>query len=146
MAKIYRDMVVEADPEKCFAFIADPEKAPIFVSSLHSVTPTSTEPKGVGNTWDWEYDMFGVPIKGSSECIEYAKPHKYVWKSTQGAQTTWTYTFTSVNGGTKISLTVEYDVPESVLGGIIKDKLMVEKLNEHEADNAFANLKAILET
>lgn len=146
MAKIFREMVVAADAEKCFNFIADPDKAAIFVSSLHSVTPVSTEPKGVGNTWNWEYDMFGVPIKGSSECIEYDKPSKYVWKSTQGAQTTWTYTFTPANGGTKISLTVEYEVPESVLGGVIHDKIMVEKLNEHEADNAFANLKAILET
>lgn len=144
MSKIQRTEVVKADLETCFDFIADPEKAPIFVSSLHSITPVSVEPRGVGNKWDWEYDMFGVPLKGSAECIEYDKPNKYVWKSTGSVDSTWTYTFKKVDGGTELSLEIEYEVPGAVLVGKITDKLMVEKLNEHEADNAFKNLKTVL--
>lgn len=146
MAKVHRETIVNADIENCFDFIADPEKAPIFVSSLHSVTPVSVEPKGVGNKWSWEYDMFGVPIKGSAECIGYDRPNKYVWRSTQGVQSTWVYTFEKVDGGTKISVSIDYEVPAVALGGKIADKLIIEKLNENEADNGFKNLKTILES
>lgn len=146
MAKIYREAVVNTEIEKCFDFIADPAKAAIFVGSLHSVTPVSVEPKGVGNTWNWEYDMFGIPITGNAECIEYTRPNKYVWKSTEGVKSTWVYTFAKANGGTKISLSLEYAVPDTALVGQVADKLVLEKLNENEAENAFKNLKTILES
>lgn len=144
MSNIKRTETVSADTDKCFDFIADPDKAPVFVSSLHSISNVSAEPKGVGNKWDWEYDLFGVPLKGSAECVEYDKPNKYAWKSSGGAESTWTYTFKEVDGGTEITLEIEYEVPAAALGGKITDKVMVEKLNEHEADNAFKNLKTVL--
>lgn len=146
MSQIRRTGIVKADIDTCFDFIADPEKAPVFVSSLHSITTVAVDPKGVGNKWNWEYDMFGVPLTGLAECIEYDKPNRYVWRSSGGADSTWTYSFKEADGGTEIALTIEYQVPQAVLGGKIADKLIVEKLNEHEAENAFKNLKTVLES
>lgn len=146
MAKIQRSTVVNAPVEKCFDFIADPEKAPIFVSSLHSVTPVVVEPKGKGNAWKWEYDLFGMPFQGESECIGYDRPSRYVWKSVTGIRSTWTYTFAPKDGGTMLSLEVDYEIPQNLAGAAIKDAGIIEKLNENEADNAFKNLKTVLET
>src|SRR3989338_11016343 len=98
MAKIQRSVVIHAPIEKCFDFIADPEKAPIFVSSLHSVSPVAGEPKGKGNTWKWEYDLFGLPFQGESVCTDYERPSRYVWKSSTGIHSTWTYTFAPKDG------------------------------------------------
>ena len=148
MAKIHRDVVVNADPERCFDFIADPSLAPLFISSLYSITPIEVEPKGPGNTWGFEYDMFGVPLRGESECTEFERPSRYVWRSIPGSSTihtTFSYTFEPQDGGTKVSLDVEYELPQEVLGGKLTDKLVVERMNEHEADAAIKNLKVVLE-
>jgi uncharacterized membrane protein len=148
LTKIHRDVVVNTDPERCFDFIADPSLAPLFISSLYSIDPIEVEPRGAGNRWGFEYDMFGVPIRGQSECIEFERPNKYVWRSIPGASTidtTFSYTFEPEHAGTRVSLDVEYQVPEQVLGGKIADKLVVERMNEHEADAAISNLKVVLE-
>jgi len=148
VAKIHRDVVVNADPERCFDFIADPSLAPLFISSLYSITPIEVEPRGAGNRWGFEYDMFGVPVRGESECTEFARPSKYVWRSIPGSSTidtTFSYSFEPEGGGTRVSLDVDYQVPEKVLGGKIADKLVVERMNEHEADAAISNLKVVLE-
>jgi uncharacterized membrane protein len=148
MAKIHRDVLVNADPERCFDFIADPSLAPLFISSLYAITPIEVEPRGVGNRWGFEYDMFGAPLRGESECIEFERPTKYTWRSLPGASmidTTFAYSFDAADGGTKISMDVEYEIPQNVLGGKIADKLVIERMNEHEADAAISNLKVVLE-
>jgi uncharacterized membrane protein len=148
VTKIHRDVVVNADPERCFDFIADPSLAPLFISSLYSITPIEVEPTGAGNKWGFEYDMFGIPVRGESECIEFERPSRYVWRSIPGSSTidtTFSYSFEPAGGGTKVSLDVEYQVPDKVLGGKIADRLVVERMNEHEADAAISNLKVVLE-
>jgi uncharacterized membrane protein len=148
VAKIHRDVLVTADAERCFDFIADPSLAPLFISSLYSITPIEVEPRGVGNRWGFEYDMFGVPLRGESECIEFDRPTKYVWRSIPDrslVNTTFNYTFEPEDAGTRISLDVEYEIPGHVLGGKIGDKLVVERLNQNEADAAINNLKIVLE-
>jgi uncharacterized membrane protein len=148
VAKIHRDVVVNADQEQCFDFIADPSLAPLFISSLYSITPIDVDPRGVGNKWGFEYDLFGVPVRGESECTEFERPSKYVWRSIPGSSTidtTFSYTFEPQDGGTKVSLDVEYELPQEVLGGKLTDKLVVERMNEHEADAAIKNLKVVLE-
>lgn len=148
MTTIHRDAVVQADPERCFDFIADPSLAPLFISSLYAITPMQVEPRGKGNRWRFEYDMFGVPVRGESECIEFDRPARYVWRSdpsTSTIETTFAYTFEAQDGGTRVSLDVDYEIPPAVLGGKIADKLVVERMNEHEADAAISNLKIVLE-
>jgi uncharacterized membrane protein len=148
VAKIHRDVVVNADPARCFDFIADPSLAPLFISSLYSITPIDVDPRGVGNKWGFEYDLFGVPIRGESECTEFERPSRYVWRSIPGSSTidtTFSYTFEPQDRGTKVSLDVDYELPQEVLGGKLTDKLVVERMNEHEADAAIKNLKVVLE-
>ena len=148
MAQIHRDVLVTAEPERCFDFIADPSLAPLFISSLYSITSIEVEPRGAGNRWGFEYDMFGVPLRGESECIEYERPTRYVWRSIPDSsmiETTFSYSFQPEDGGTRISLDVAYEVPEKVLGGKLADRLVVERMNEHEADAAIKNLKVVLE-
>ena len=50
MSHVRRASVVDADAETCFDYIADPTLAPLFLSSLYSITPIDVEPQGVGNT------------------------------------------------------------------------------------------------
>jgi hypothetical protein len=144
MSHVRRASVVGADAETCFDYIADPLLAPLFLSSLYAITPIDVEPKGLGNTWGWEYDLFGVSLKGESECVAYERPTRYVWKATSGVETTWTYLFEAVSKGTAVTLDVEYHLADNMLGKL-GDLSIVERMNEHEADAAVRNLSTILE-
>jgi hypothetical protein len=46
-------------------------------------------------------------------------------------------------GGTRLTIDIEYEVPQNVLAKIL-DKVVVERLNNQEADRAAENLQAIL--
>lgn len=144
MTHVRRAAVVDASAETCFDYIADPTLAPLFLSSLYSITPIEVEPRGIGNTWGWEYDLFGVTLKGTSECVEFERPTKYVWKATTGIETVWTYTFEEVSDCTAVELDVEYKLTDDMLGKLA-DAAVIERLNEHEADAAVRNLRIILE-
>lgn len=147
MTTIRRDTLVNAGPERCFDFVADPSLAPLFIGGLYSITPMEVEPRGVGNRWGFEYDMFGVPLRGESECVAYERPTRYAWRTLPDSKVdaTFTYVFQPEDGGTRVSLSVEYEVPEMALAGRIADKLVIERMNEHEADAAVNNLKIVLE-
>lgn len=144
MSTIHRAATVAADPETCFDYIADPTLAPLFLSSLYSITPIDIEPRAEGNTWAFEYDLFGVAIKGESECTVYDRPSKYVWKATSGIETQFSYGFEPADGGTTVSVDVDYKLTDDLLGRLA-DATLVERMNEHEADAALRNLTAILE-
>jgi len=144
MSHVRRSDVVKADIEKCFDYIAEPGLAPLFLSSLYSITPIDVEPKGEGNRWGFEYDLFGVALRGESVCTVYDRPNRYVWEAVSGVETKWTYTFEKVEGGTAVELDVEYQLADTMLGKIA-DLAVIERLNEHEADAAVKNLRVILE-
>ena len=143
MTHVRRSVTVDADIETCFDYIADPNLAPLFLSSLYSITPIDIEPRGEGNTWGWEYDLYGVALKGESKCIVYDRPHEYTWQATTRVDTTWRYRFEEVPNGTAITLDVEYELQDDMLGKIA-DASVIERLNEHEGDAAVRNLRIIL--
>lgn len=144
MSHIRREATVAAGAETCFDYVADPTLAPLFLSSLYSITPIDVEPKGEGNTWGFEYDLFGVALRGESECTVYDRPNQYVWKATSGIKTEFNYQFESVADGTAVSIDVEYQLTDDMLGKIA-DAAVIERMNEHEADAALRNLSTILE-
>ncbi len=51
----------------------------------------------------------------------------------------------SVGEGTKLTLTIDYDVPGPALGALA-DKLVIERQNKKELDQALINLKQRLES
>jgi len=144
MSHISRAATVAADAETCFDYIADPDLAPLFLPGLYSITPIEVEPKGLGNTWGFEYDMFGVSLKGEAECIAYERPSKYAWKSTSGVETQFTYEFETVDEGTAVTVEVHYEVTDDMIGKLA-DATVLERMNEQEADTALRNLTVILE-
>ena len=84
-----------------------------------------------------------MPFKGEDEVLEYTPNQRYVTKSTGGIRSTWTWTFKSEDGGTKLNIIVEYTIPVPVLGKV-GERLALGQI-EREADLAAANIKARLE-
>lgn len=142
MGSLTQSGITTASQKRCFDFIADPEKAPLFIDNLISISPIDVEPRGVGNTWEWTYEMKDVTFEGVSECTEYVENEKYVWESKTGFPSVWTYTFEPEGDQTKITVEISYTPPESILGKLSES--VIDDMNKKAAVSGMENLTALL--
>jgi len=143
MSRITKVASIKAEPEKVLAYIADVKNHPAFISALKSVDNLHGDSKKIGEGWDFTFSMGGVEIKGKAETADYVEGKRYSFKTTNGIISTFSYTVEPENGGTRLTMDVEYEIPENVVAKLL-DKAIVERLNEQEGDRAVENLQAIL--
>jgi len=88
--------------------------------------------------------MAGMRFDGASETVEQIANQRLVTKSVKGIDSTFVWTYKSEDGGTMLTVDVEYNVPIPLLGKLAEAFIL--KQNEHEADVMLANLKDRMET
>ena len=143
MSRITKVVSIKSDPKSVLEYIADIENHPAFISALKSVDNLSGNARNVGETWDFTFTMGGVDIIGKAETSDYVEGKVYAFKTTNGITSTFRYTVEPESDGTRLTMDVEYEIPENVLAKIL-DKSVIEGLNDQEGDRAVGNLKAIL--
>jgi uncharacterized membrane protein len=143
MAKITRSISINAPVEKVFAFMSDPSNLPEIWPSMIEVKDVQPAPAG-GYNFGWVYKMAGTRFKGASEVTEFIANQRTVNKSTKGIQSTFVWGYEGEDGGTKLTMEIEYVVPVPLLGKLAE--AFIVKQNEHEAEVLLANLKARMET
>jgi len=143
MSKVTKTISVKADPRKVIEYISKVDNHPAFISALKSVENLSGKPHEVGSSWDWTFVMGGVELKGRGETAAYEEGRVYSFKTVGGAESTFTYSVEPEEGGSRLTLNVDYKLPDTVLAKIA-DKAAVERLNDQEGEQALGNLQAIL--
>jgi coenzyme Q-binding protein COQ10 len=141
MAKVERSITINAPVDKVFAYVADPANEMEWLPGNTDVRDITGQ--GVGQRWGYTYKMLGLSFKGEDEVLEYTPNQRYVTKSMGGMVSTWTWTFSPEDSGTRLNVVVEYTIPVPVLGKV-GEKLALGQI-EREADLAAANIKARLE-
>jgi uncharacterized membrane protein len=141
MPKGKSSIVVNVPVEKVWALFDDVEKLPDWMSLMTEVS--NVQGQGEGSTYNWTYKFMGVPFKGTTKVLEEVPNKKRVVKSEGGISSTWTWEFASVEGGTKISVMVEYGVPGQVLGKFVEP--FVVKQGNRDVAHALDNFKHQLE-
>ncbi len=142
MAKITRDILINAPVDKVFRYHSDPTHQPEYWPSMLDVKSIKELPGG-GKKWKWVYKMAGIRLRGSTETTEFIENERIVTKTTGGVESTFTYQYKPEGEGTRLSLEVDYKVPVPVLGKLAEG--LIIKANEREADTVLANLKDRLE-
>ena len=144
MSKVTQSLEVNSSPDSVMDYIIDITNHPAFIGPLKSVTNIKGDVKKPGTTWDWVYSLAGVELAGKPETVRFVPGKEFVYKTTTGAKSTFTYRADAAGGKkTKVSLNVDYEVPTNALG---KMKASVfEKLNDAEGKRVVENLKALLE-
>jgi uncharacterized membrane protein len=140
MASIKSSITINAPVDKVFEY-TKPENLPEIWPSLVEVKNVK-ELAGGGYSWDWKYKMAGVNFNGSSEHVEFVENERTVSKST-GIESTITWSYEAVAGGTLMTAETEYQIPVPLLGKVAE--AFVTKVNENESETILANLKARLE-
>lgn len=142
-AHIKLQTVIPATREQLFEFLTTPGQVRLVLPGLIESTNVSEMPLQVGSTFDYKYQMYGVIVEGCWEVLALERPTRYEARTTGGAVSTWRYALAEVDGGTELSLDLEYDVPKSLLGQV---KIgLLKAINEREAEHFFANLRAVFE-
>jgi ligand-binding SRPBCC domain-containing protein len=142
MIQAHRKIHIDAPVEKVFAFAIEPENLLEIWPSLMKVHNIERSPTA-GNSWDWEYKMAGITLRGHNETTEFVPNKRVVAENKEGIKSKFYWLYSAENGGTSLDLTVEYDMPIPVLGKLAEK--VVVKMNENEMDTLMSNLKAIME-
>jgi len=142
MAKITKSVTINAPVEKVYAFMSEPTNLPEIWPSMVEVKDVQPSPAG-GYNFSWVYKMVGVRFDGASETTEAIPNQRVVTKSTKGIESTFVWMYEPGDGGTKLTLEVEYTVPIPLVGKLAE--AFIVKQNQHEADVMLANLKARME-
>jgi len=144
MVEVSRSLHVKAEPARVIDYIADVQNHPAFIPPLKSVANVAGDPKRLGTKWDWTFSMAGVQVSGKAETVDYVAGKRFSFR-TSGVDSTFSYQVEPDAGGSKLTVKVSYDVPQSVLAKIA-DRAVVVRMNERDADQAAKNLKTILDS
>lgn len=143
MSRVAQSLEVTCSPDSLMDYIIDINNHPAFIGPLKSVTNIKGDVKKPGTTWDWVYSLAGVELSGKAETVRFVPGKEFVYKTTSGAKSTFTYRADPAGGKTKLSLNVEYEVPSTALAKMKASAF--EKLNDAEGKRVVENLKALLE-
>ena len=142
MPRVERSTTINAPVEKVFTYIDDPMTQLEWLPGIMEVRDVTG--KGVGAHQRFSYKMIGIRLEGESTCTEYVPNERIVTESKGGVVSTWAWTFKPENGGTRLSVVVDYTIPIPVLGKVVE--AVVLKWTEREADMAAENIKARMES
>ena len=145
MTKVSSTTVINKPINEVFEYMASPHNGPAFIPNLNENTNIFPEENGVGQKFDWRFNMAGVDMRGKGEVTEYTHPNKVVITSNGDIDSVWTYSLEEAEGATKVSAEVDYELSENALQRMANDAV-VSKLTQKTAEQMLDNLKVILES
>ena len=146
MGKVTKSIEIEASPEEVFAFIIDQKKMNEAGKGFAEMEYTSKGPVGVGTTYHLIAKIGGQERESDMEITEFVK-NKKMSSHTIGAskaKMTGSWNLEPTAKGTKVTQSMDYEVPYSVLGKVI-DKLKVSKDLDKVMGKLMENVKKALE-
>lgn len=141
--KVVKTLEINASPEKIFNFITDPSKIPSILPGLIENSNVPELPLTPGAQFNYKYQMYGMVLEGQWIVDEIQAPTLYKAHTTGGSESWWTQEISGDGDKSTVTLTVEYKMPEGILGKIKAEALM--SINDKEADHMIHNLKTVLE-
>ena len=142
MAKIVKTITIDAPAEKVFGYVEEPANVPEYWPSVIEVKDVESLPNG-GFKYRWVYKMAGVRFEGGTETTEFVANERTVSENSGGVSGTVTWTYESEAGKTLVTFEAEYNVNVPLLRKLAESFLV--KLNEQEAEEILANVKAKME-
>ena len=144
LAKIIRSININVPPEVVFDYVKELNRMPEWMPSCKSHEITSEQLYGVGTTTHCVMEQAGRVIEWDSVVTDYVENEKLAWHCDKPARNDGIFVFEPKVDGTKVSFTMDYDLPFSIIGKII-DKLKVSKAIEENIEEALEKMKEILE-
>jgi uncharacterized membrane protein len=143
MPKVETGITIHAPVGEVFAYLEDPMSNPEWLPGMIAVKDIVMTEDRIGSKYKWVYKMAGIQFEGKSTTLDFEPDRRFVVQTEGGIVSTWSWTFTAQDDGTKLDLAIDYRVPIPVLGKLAE--ALVLKQNEREANLAMVNIKARME-
>ncbi len=143
MIEIEKSTVINRPVEEVFAYVADVENEPQWISEVMEVRRTSDGPIGVGSTYDNVVHFLGRQIVDPHEVVQYEPNKKFTFKSHSGQISfEGTHAFEpTTNGATRFTF-----VASGETGTLFRlAEPIVNRMINRQWDANVANLKELLE-
>jgi len=139
VARLDKEVTIEAPLENIFAYISNPSNLPEIWPSLIEITGLQSLPNG-GYSGRWVYKMAGMRFEGKGEYTEMVPNQFFVIETKGGIVSLIAWTVRARENLTRVTLTIDYKVPIPLLGKLIE--AIIVKMNDQEGDLIMANLRA----
>ena len=142
MARIYKEIIINAPPQKIFSYLTKPSNLPSIWPGVIEIKNEQLSPSGCYIA-DWVCKAAGRDFKGTGEYADMAQNQYFKIKTKGDLNSTISCTVQSRNSDTRVTLTIDYRVPSALLGKLTGRVTL--KIDEQGAHQILANLRAILE-
>ena len=141
MASYEGSILINAPVSEVFAYVNAPATLPDGMTALVEVR--NVIGSGAGLQWDWTYKMAGIHVRGQSVIVEYVHDERATHQGVGMLAAEWTNIVEPHDGGTKLTMKLEYTIPVPVLGKLA-ERLTIQR-NARELETSLLNLKETLE-
>lgn len=143
MAKVKKSITINAPLDKVFEYTTDQSNLPEIWPSLIENNVIERLPNGGART-QYVYKMAGMQFEGSSVDTEFIPNERVVSVTKEGIESEIIWEYQPQGEATKVTFKGEYTVPIPLLGKLAEAAIV--KMNENEAEEILANLKARMES
>lgn len=142
MQTVKKSIDIHAPVDRVFSYVEDPNNQLEWMTSLMDVRNISGGAQEL--QFEWTYKMAGVSLDGETARSQHIVNERLVSKSKGGIESTFDFVFTPTDSGTRLDLTIEYEIPIPVLGKLAEK--IVAKRNERETELNLQSIKENCET
>lgn len=144
MTRIEKSIEINASPENVWEAIL-PENTPQWFEQFKKVEWTSKEQHKTGSTFRVIGEIAGEKSVFDAEMVAVSENRRGIWHTTSGnINSTVEADLSPTASGTKLSMSMDYRLPYSVIGRMY-DKIRVHKDLDRDFDVGLRDLKYILE-
>ena len=144
MPVVENSIVISAEADKVFGILDDAQRFPEYFAGVVRVSNVTLSEERVGDSANITYSVLGVHFDLKSTILKWEK-NKSVVAQLEGAfPGTVSTTFDEQNDGVKVTQTFDYTIGGGVLGRAL-NAVLVERMNERNAQHTLENLKTLCE-
>ena len=144
MPVIRKSVDIDAPPDKVFTVLDDPERIQEYGVGVTRVSDFNQTPERVGDTGRITYSAMGLRFPMKFTVTAHEHNARAVLAFEGGMIGTMDWQLSPRGTGSSLSLTIDYRMRGGILGKAM-DALLVERMNDRNAERMLENLKMISE-
>jgi uncharacterized membrane protein len=135
---------IDRPPAAVFAWVADPGHVPLVLDGVERWQPLGDRADGVGARFDVRVRALGVAVETVIVLNRWEAPRAIGWRSESApVPHSGGWRFEPRGAGTEIALTIDYEAPGGLLGGLVADR--VDGILRERLDRALERMRDLIE-
>ena len=144
MATIHKALDIDAPAERVFEMLTDPKRILEYAPGVISVEDIRQTEQHLGDSFRATYSVLGVHFPMTFTATEYEQPTRLTTRFEGGMKGTWSWLLEPRGTSTHLTTSMEYEMAGGMLGKAM-NAVLVERMNEKNAERLLENLKLVSE-